>query len=78
VSNPHDLVGAQGHGEFLGVVFDAVDIADGIGGDGAVADGKSHDAGHDASTGSGCGGAGAGLDLGDGSADSRGVGFADA
>ncbi|WP_405072001.1 hypothetical protein OG558_22165 [Kribbella sp. NBC_01510] len=57
--------------------FDGVDFADGVDGDSAVPDGKVHRARDDGTAGSGGGGAGVILDVGEDSVEALGDGFTD-
>jgi hypothetical protein len=73
-----DFVAGEGAWRVLGEGLDGVDLADGVDGDGAVADGEFHGAGDDGAAGLGGGGAGGGFDLGEDGVDAWGGGFADA
>jgi hypothetical protein len=64
-------------GGFLGLVFDGVDFAGGVDGEGAVADGEVHGARDDGTAGSGGRCAGVVLDVSQDGVEALGGGFAD-
>ena len=65
-------------GGVLGLGLDGVDLTDGVDRGGAVADGECHRTGDDGAAGSGGGGAGVVLDVGEHGVEALGGGFADA
>jgi hypothetical protein len=73
-----DFLGGEGAGWVIGWGFDGVDFADGVDGDGAVADGEFHGAGDDGAAGLGGGCSCGGFDFGEDGVEAWGDGFTDA
>jgi hypothetical protein len=72
-----DFVGRECSGRSLGFGFDGVDFPGWVRGHGAIADGEVHGTGDDGAAGSGGGGAGVVLDVGEDVVEALGGGFAD-